>query len=174
MYTASYKEVSPLSICSRPAGQLKFESNYVYRLAIYKTQANIFWSFRRQLSKQSKSVESTAHAITKERWSATDGWSRSAPAGGSCPPPPPPPCPPPPPPPPPPPAPRALQNKKKRIRGAEFQKSVLFSSTTRFCDFKKNTKLLVVAYLYDNDNKLRSGLSPVRSGSRFLIHALHS
>ena len=98
MYTASYKEVSPLSICSRPAGQLKFESNYVYRLAIYKTQANIFWSFRRQLSKQSKRVESTAHE--NDGLLQMDGAAARL-QGAAAPPPPPPPCPPPPPPPPP-------------------------------------------------------------------------
>ena len=57
MYTASYKEVSPLS---GPAGQLKFESNYVYRLAIYKTH------FPSSIKQSIKIVESTAHAITKQ------------------------------------------------------------------------------------------------------------
>ena len=47
-------------------GYLKITSKYIFEFP--------------SSSKQSTSVESTVHAITKERWSATDRWSRRAPA----------------------------------------------------------------------------------------------
>ena len=65
-------------------------------------------------------------------------------------------------------------NKKKKEKyntwdWVQVWKIVLFSSTTRFCDIKQSQKLLVVAFLYDDENKVSHPLvgSLVRSGSRF-------
>ena len=45
----------------------------------------------------------------------------------------------------------------------------MFSTTTRFCDIKKKNTKLLVAFLYDDDNKVSHPLvrSLVRSRSRF-------
>ena len=47
---------------------------------------------------------------------------------------------------------------------------VLFSTTTWFCESQTNTKLLVVAFLYDDENKVSHPLarSFVRRGVAFL------
>ena len=64
------------------------------------------------------------------------------------------------------------EEEEREIRGTGYEFRKLFCSLHHaFCDIKKNTKLLVVAFLYDGDSKVSHPLvgSLVRSGSRFIM-----